>query len=88
MLDGGLFAPKKFKYQETIIKGDDKEFIISLSSVVAKVIRDKRMVQYSKEFPSYLLEKNNGYGTKAHMEAIKKHGLIKIHRKSFLKKYI
>ena len=87
-LDGGLKFDQKIKNQETIIKGDQKEFSISLASIVAKVLRDKKMIQLSKKYPEYFLEKHKGYGTKKHMEAIKKNGLTEIHRKSFLKKFL
>ena len=88
LLDGGLKAPDKFKNQETIIKGDQKEFSISCASVVAKVIRDKQMKEHENKFPQYYFEKHKGYGTKLHIECIKKHGLSKLHRKTFLKNYI
>jgi ribonuclease HII len=86
LLDGGLKAPEKFKNQETIIKGDQKEFSISCASVVAKVLRDKKMKEYGNKFPQYYFEKHKGYGTKLHMESIKKHGISELHRKTFLKK--
>jgi len=85
LLDGGLYAPEKYKNQSTIIKGDQKEFAISLASIIAKVSRDKKMVDASKEFPDYGFEKHKGYGTKLHMLAIKEHGMLDIHRRSFLK---
>ena len=87
-LDGGLKYDKKIQNQETIIKGDDKIFAISLASIVAKVLRDKEMTRLAEKYPEYFLEKNKGYGTKIHMEAIQKNGLSEIHRKSFLKKFL
>ncbi len=84
-LDGGLRAPKRFKYQQTIIKGDEKKSIISLASIMAKVTRDRKMVKLSKKFPKYNFHTHKGYGTRKHIEAIKKFGLTNIHRKSFLK---
>ena len=87
-LDGGLKFNQKIKNQKTIIKGDQKEFVISLASIVAKVLRDRKMIQLSKKYPEYFLEKNKGYGTKQHLEAVKKYGLSEIHRKSFLKKFL
>ncbi len=87
-LDGGLKYDEKVKNQETIIKGDDKEFSIALASIVAKVLRDKKMIELSKKHPNYFLEKHKGYGTKLHMERIEKEGLSEIHRKSFLKKFL
>ncbi|MDE2030922.1 MAG: ribonuclease HII [Patescibacteria group bacterium] len=83
-LDGGLRAPEQFIYQETVIKGDELHPVISFASIVAKVSRDKVMYNYSKEYPKYSFENHVGYGTKAHYEAIKKYGVLDIHRKSFL----
>ena len=87
-LDGGLKYDEKIKNQETIIKGDDKEFSIALASIVAKVLRDNKMVELAKKYPGYFLEKHKGYGTKLHMEIIKKKGLSEIHRKTFLGKFL
>lgn len=88
LLDGGLKAPKKFKNQKTIIKGDDKEPIISLASIVAKVTRDRYMKKLAKIYPNYGLEIHKGYGTKRHLKNIEKYGISKIHRKSFLKRFL
>ncbi len=87
-LDGGLKFDEKVKNQETIIRGDEKEFVISLASIVAKVVRDGEMVKMAEKYPKYFLEKNKGYGTKQHLEAIQKNGLSEIHRKSFLRKFL
>ncbi|MDD5050520.1 MAG: ribonuclease HII [Candidatus Pacebacteria bacterium] len=84
-LDGSLYAPKEFKNQKTIIRGDRKVKIISLASVIAKVHRDKKMARLSKKYPEFGFEIHKGYGTKAHYRAIKKHGPSDIHRQSFLK---
>lgn len=83
-LDGGLKAPKKFLFQKTIIKGDEKIPVISLASIAAKVLRDRKMVAFSKKYPKYGFEIHKGYGTLAHRRAIKKFGPAVIHRKSFL----
>lgn len=85
LLDGGLKAPKIFKYQKTIIKGDEKEFSISLASIAAKVTRDREMTKLAKKYPVYGFEVHKGYGTLKHRAAIKKHGPSKIHRMSFLR---
>lgn len=85
-LDGGLKAPKEYVNQETVIKGDELHPVISFASIVAKVSRDKIMTKYSKEFSNYGFENHSGYGTRAHYEAIKKHGITPLHRKSFIKK--
>lgn len=84
-LDGGLKAPLEFKYQETIIKGDELHPVISCASIVAKVSRDTLMYKYAEKYPEYGFENHVGYGTKAHYEAIKKHGPTVLHRKTFIK---
>ena len=71
-----------------LTKGEEKSIAIALASIMAKVYRDSIMVELSKKFPEYELEKNKGYGTKKHLEAIKKYGLQSFHRKTFLKKII
>ena len=86
LLDGGLKAPKEYINQKTIIKGDEKEKIIALASICAKVLRDRKMIKLSKKYPQYKLDVNKGYGTKGHYEAIDKYGLANLHRRSFLKK--
>jgi ribonuclease HII len=83
-LDGGLYAPIEYIHQETIIKGDELHPAISCASIVAKVSRDKVMENFAKKYPEYGFDKHVGYGTKAHYEAIKKHGQTPIHRKSFI----
>ena len=85
LLDGGLKAPPEFINQKTIIKGDEKEMIIALASICAKVLRDRKMNTLAKKYPKYGFEKHKGYGTRAHYKAIKKYGVLAIHRKSFLK---
>ena len=84
LLDGGLRAPSIFSHQQTIIKGDQKEKIISLASVIAKVSRDKKMKQLHKKYPVYEWGRNKGYGTSAHYRALKEYGHSPLHRKSFL----
>lgn len=86
LLDGNLKAPKIFKNQKTIIRGDEKEIIISLASIVAKVKRDEYMKKISKKYSNYFFEKHKGYGTKLHYKMLKKYGLCVIHRKTFLTK--
>ncbi len=83
-LDGGIKAPEKFVHQKTIVKGDEKVPIISLASICAKVIRDRRMVKLSKRYPEYSFHVHKGYGTRAHREAIKKYGSTELHRQTFL----
>lgn len=88
LLDGGLKAPAEYKHQQTIIRGDDSQKIISLASVVAKVSRDQYMTALHKQHPSYLWSSNKGYGTRAHTSAIQKEGITLFHRQSFLKNFI
>lgn len=83
LLDGGLVAPPEYVHQETIVKGDAKESVIGLASVVAKVMRDRLMVEMEAEYPGYGLSVHKGYGTAAHCAAVRRLGLSTIHRVSF-----
>ena len=67
----------------SVVRGEDNCRAIALSSIIAKVLRDNLMIKYSVKYPEYSFEKNKGYGTKDHREAISKYGLSNIHRKSF-----
>ena len=67
----------------SIIKGDYKSITIAAASVIAKVTRDRMMVELDKKYPEYGFKKNAGYGTKQHIEAIEKYGIIEEHRKTF-----
>lgn len=69
--------------QTPIIKGDAKSESIAAASIVAKVTRDRMMVELDKEHPEYDFKHNKGYGTKKHIEAIEKYGILKEHRKTF-----
>ena len=84
-LDGLLKAPKEFKNQKTIIKGDEKDVFIACASIVAKVRRDRLMCRLAKKYPDYEFQIHKGYGTALHIKLIKKYGLSEIHRKSFCK---
>mgnify|MGYP005692245449 FL=1 len=83
VLIDGNFAPKGIKNFKTIINGDEKIKSISAASIIAKVFRDQLMIKLSEKFHNYAWERNFGYGTKAHMEGIKKFGVTSHHRKSF-----
>ena len=72
---------------KTVVKGDAKSASIAAASVVAKVRRDNFMRDMAVGFPEFGWEKNKGYGTKAHLDAIMKHGMNEQHRKSFLKNF-
>lgn len=86
-LDGSLRAPVEFVNQETIIKGDSKEKVIGLASILAKVTRDRYMVKIStqSEFENYNFARHKGYGTKVHRIAIGKFGLSSEHRATYCK---
>jgi ribonuclease HII len=68
-----------------IIKGDAKSLSIASASIVAKVTRDRMMVEYDKTYPEYDFASNKGYGTAAHIAALKQFGATPIHRKTFIK---
>ena len=70
---------------ETIVKGDSKSMSVAAASVLAKVTRDRLMLEYDKKYPEYNFKKHKGYGTKEHTELIKQYGPCEIHRLSFLK---
>ena len=71
-----------------IIKGDSKSASIAAASIIAKVSRDRYMLEIAKEYPQYQFEKHKGYGTKLHYEMLEKYGISPVHRKTFLKKLI
>ncbi len=81
----GISAPPVSAETECIVKGDSKSASIAAASILAKVSRDRAIKEDGEKYPEYALEKHKGYGTKAHYEAILKHGLLPEHRRSFLK---
>ena len=83
VLIDGNFAPKGLKNFKTIINGDEKIKSISAASIIAKVFRDQLMIKLSEQFKNYAWDKNFGYGTKAHMDGLKKFGITSHHRKGF-----
>ena len=82
LIDGN-FAPAGLKNYQTIINGDEKIKVISAASIIAKVYRDKFMINLAKKFSNYAWERNFGYGTKAHIEGLKKFGVTAHHRIGF-----
>ena len=74
--------------KQTVVSGDAKSESIAAASIIAKVTRDRMLVNFDKLYPEYGFAKHKGYGTKIHIEAIKKYGLTPIHRKSFCKKFV
>lgn len=74
--------------QVPIIKGDAKSVSIAAASIIAKVTRDRLMVEYDSVFPEYGFASNKGYGSAMHIEALKKYGPTPIHRRSFIKNFI
>ncbi len=74
--------------QVPIIKGDAKSISIAAASIIAKVTRDRMMVEYDRTYPQYGFASNKGYGAKAHIEAIKKFGPTPIHRRSFIGNFV
>lgn len=66
-----------------VVKGDQTIKAISAASILAKVTRDRQLVEYAKQYPQYGFEQHKGYGTKLHMEALRRHGPCSIHRRSF-----
>ena len=82
LIDGN-FAPSGLKNYKTIINGDEKIKVISAASIIAKVYRDNLMIKLAEEFSDYAWESNFGYGTKNHLEGLKKFGVTLHHRKGF-----
>ncbi|MCU0372162.1 MAG: ribonuclease HII [Ignavibacteria bacterium] len=92
LIDGNYFklkndAQKNFKYR-TIIKGDSKIYEISCASILAKVTRDRIMIEYDNIYPEYNFKSNKGYATQMHLKNLLKFGPCAIHRNTFIKKII
>ncbi len=86
LIDGNKYPKIPFVTEETVVKGDAKSMSIAAASILAKVSRDRFMLQKAEEYPQYQFEKHKGYGTKLHYEMLKEFGPSPIHRMSFLKK--
>lgn len=83
LIDGNHKVPNLKINQETIIEGDAKSAAIAAASILAKVTRDRIMIDFSIKYPNYAFEKHKGYGTKTHLEALNNYGPCPIHRISF-----
>ena len=88
LLNDAVTIPGLSMKQVPIIKGDAKSMSIGAASIIAKVTRDRLMVQYDEVFPEYDFAGNKGYGSAKHIEAIKKYGPTPIHRRSFIKNFV
>lgn len=88
LLNDAVTIPQVTIPQVPIIKGDAKSISIAAASIVAKVTRDRMMVEYDKTMPEYGFASNKGYGAAAHIEALKKYGPSPIHRASFIKNFV
>ena len=88
LVDGNFKIREYEGEQEFVIKGDAKSLSIAAASIIAKVTRDREMIEEGKKYPEYKFEKHRGYGTKLHKEKLLELGVLPIHRKSFLNKII
>lgn len=88
LVDGNFKIREYEGEQEPVIKGDAKSLSIAAASIIAKVTRDRMLVEDGKKYPEYQFEKHKGYGTKVHRAALLEYGPTPIHRKSFLKKIL
>ena len=87
LIDGNQMIDINIK-AETVVSGDAKSESIAAASIIAKVTRDRMLIEFDKKYPEYGFAKHKGYGTKSHIEAIQKYGLTDIHRPSFCKKFV
>ncbi len=82
LVDGAFIPEVNYKCQ-SVIKGDEKIKCVSAASILAKVFRDKLMIKMSKKYKNYYWNKNFGYGTKQHLQGLKRYGVTTMHRKNF-----
>lgn len=82
---GGLDIPAQ---QEAIIKGDAKSYLIAAASILAKVTRDHIMLEYDGQYPQYGFARNKGYGTREHIEALRRFGPCPLHRRTFIRNFL
>lgn len=87
LIDGDCIKECNYEH-ECVVKGDAKSASIAAASILAKVTRDRYMKQLSEKYPEYGFEKHNGYGTAAHIAALKEFGASEVHRKTFIKKFV
>ncbi len=87
VLTDGNMTLDIFFPQRSIVHGDALSYSIGAASIIAKVYRDKKMEDFAKEYPQYGFESNKGYGSAAHIQAIKEYGLCPIHRRTFTKNF-
>ena len=87
LVDGDCIKDCKYPYS-CVVKGDSKSASISAASILAKVTRDRYMLQLAEKYPRYQFEKHKGYGTALHIEMLKKYGVSPVHRKTFIKKFV
>ncbi|MBE6838219.1 MAG: ribonuclease HII [Ruminococcus sp.] len=88
LIDGNRLPPALPCEGETIVKGDGTSASIAAASILAKVARDRYMLELAEKYPQYQFDKHKGYGTKLHTELILEHGVSPVHRKTFLKKLL
>lgn len=88
LIDGNADPPGLSTDSMTVIKGDSKSANIAAASILAKVSRDRYMLEMAEKYPRYHFEKHKGYGTKLHYEMIREYGICPIHRKTFLNKIL
>ncbi len=86
-IDGNQY-PKTGVKEITIVKGDSKCMSVAAASIIAKVSRDRFMLEIAEKYPEYQFSKHKGYGTKLHYEMIEKYGVSPVHRRTFLKKIL
>ena len=87
MLNDAVIIPGIDLMQIPIVKGDAKSVSIAAASILAKVTRDKMMIEYGRLYPNYDFAKHKGYGTSTHIQALREYGACPIHRKTFLKNF-
>ncbi len=87
IVDGDCITNCNYPH-ECVVKGDARSLSIAAASILAKVSRDRKMLEMSEKYPQYGFEKHKGYGTKVHIDALKEFGASEIHRKTFIKKFV